>query len=191
MSDYDRSGPLDSAIDEAVRDMMLVDPRPGLRQRVTRSIDSQSRRPRRISVRFASAAALAVVALASLAALVWLRVPQADLPPAAPQMVATPSAAPRIPPPEPAATEPVRPAQPRTARRRAPAPEAIFGPQNARVTAASVPAADRPVADAAAPEVEPPLAGLRPQIPPITVTPLRIAPLTIAPLQLDPLPVRR
>ncbi len=64
MSNYDKPGSLDGAIDEAVRVMMQVDPRPGLRNRVVRSIGAPP--PRRRALQFGFAAlAVAMVVLAS------------------------------------------------------------------------------------------------------------------------------
>ena len=190
MSNYDKSGPLDSAIDEAVRELMQIDPRPGLRHRVGASIRSQSEQERRrFGAGFAWAAAVAVVVLATV---FLLRSPEPSRPEVAPQVVAGPPVAPAVAPPAPASAESPIQTPPTKARRSAPSPESIFGPRTTRVAATSVPLVDLPPRGTGDPLDEPFLVpGAVPAIAPISIAPLWIAPLTIDPLTLGSLPVRR
>src|SRR5687767_12230853 len=87
-------GRLDTAIDRAVRGMMQIDPRPGLRHRVAGRLEAPGRRRLWLGPALASAALLAVV----LVSIVWLRAPQTD-PARAPQVAAAPPSAP-LPRPE-------------------------------------------------------------------------------------------
>ena len=68
MSSYDKPGSLDGIIDEAVREMMQVDPRPGLRHRVARSISARPQRTHGFRIGLATLA-VAMVILAAM--LVW------------------------------------------------------------------------------------------------------------------------
>ena len=56
---------LDRAIDHAVREMMQLDPPPGLRRRVLSRLNQSGERRRHLLPRFAFAAAAAVVVLLS------------------------------------------------------------------------------------------------------------------------------
>lgn len=197
----ERRGRLDHAIDRAVREMVQLDPAPGLRQRVAHRLAAVERSTTwpatfafgRRSAVLATAAAVALV----FAALLWLGEPtprpEADVAQSRP---ASPAAARPATPPvrgsAPAAEPlPVAPA-PRvagpTVPRIPPARDGIFGDRNGRVRAANVPA-DRgdDVADADL-LIEPALplvdGGIQP-LQPITIEPIRLAPLTIRPVTLN------
>jgi hypothetical protein len=191
MSDYEKTGPLDAAIDDAVREMMQVDPRPGLRYRVAGSISSRSARTGGSGARLAWSGALAGILLASL---VLLR-PQAPPPPSESlRVVVPPAAAPAFPPAGRQVSESSRPMPAGSSRRREPAPESIFGPRTTRVAAANVPTAD--VAASSGSGVDAPVAPLPvPRglslIAPLALAPIHVAPLAIQPLTMSALPIRR
>ena len=198
----ERRGRLDHAIDSAVRDMVQVDPRPGLRYRVANrlaEVEAGASRPvadafARRSTLLATAAAVVLV----LAAFVWLREPSArpeaelvDSTPAASPVAsvpAAPAASGPAPGPEPAPMAPAPRVVSPTAPRIPPAREGIFGERTGRIRAANVSAGRSPaVADADLP-VEPALplvdGGIQP-LEPITIEPIRVAPLTIRPVTLS------
>ena len=185
MSSYDKPGPLDGAIDQAVREMMTIDPRPGLRRRVTNTIKIPSRRSP--GLRF-GLAALGVVMAALLSIVVW-RQSEPARPVHAPQVAATAPAAPATPlagpqavetaPPAASAAAPVRPRPKATTP--APTPESIFGPRQGRVAATSVPS--RSAASAAAFWAGIPADAARwSAMTPITFQPMMAVPLAIQPL---------
>lgn len=192
MSSYDKPGSLDGAIDEAVREMMQVDPRPGLRHRVARSISAPPQRRRGFRMGFA-ALAVAMVVLASM--VVW-RSSRPETPVHAPQVAETTPAVPASPlagPQAVAAPMPTPvpvPAPTRRGRRSEPSPEAIFGPRSGRVAAASIPPA--PIESPAAETwIElPSISGDPAAIAPIRIEPIRVTPLTIQPLVVGALPRR-
>jgi len=185
MSDENR-GRLDSAIDRAVRGMTQVDPRPGLRHRVTERLHAPARR---------GSWWLPALAVPALGALVLLAIVLSRSPQPQPQMdsqVATfqPAPAPPSPSAQPrgvvSASEP-----PRAAIRRPHAPgEAIFGPRRNRVTAASI-GATRPAAYVDPPFASPPIPGAVAPLAPITIAPIQLEPISIAPLTVTPLPIRK
>ena len=184
MSSYDKPGPLDGAIDQAVREIMTIDPRPGLRRRVTNTIKIPSRRAP--GLRF-GLAALGVVMVALLSIVVW-RQSEPARPVHAPQVAATAPAAPATPlagpqavetPPGASAAAPVRPRPKATTP--APTPESIFGPRQGRVAATSLPS--RNAASAAAFWAEIPADAARwSAMTPITFQPMMVMPLAIQPL---------
>ena len=189
MSSYDKPGPLDGAIDQAVREMMTIDPRPGLRRRVTNSIKIPSHRAP--GLRF-GLAALGVV-MAALLSIVVGRQSDPARPVHAPQVAVTAPAAPATPLAGPQAIEPLPPAvsAPELARPRAkattpaPTPESIFGPRQGRVAAASV--SSRSAAAVAAVWVAIPADAARwSAMTPITFQPMMVVPLAIQPLFTGP-----
>jgi hypothetical protein len=191
MSDYDKAGSLDGAIDDAVRQMMQVDPRPGLRQRVAGSIGARPQRADSFRRGFAWAASLAVVAIVSV---LLLRSPEQAQPVLTPQMAEAPPAAPASPQAGPQAVAAPRTAAGRAAHRRDPAPEAIFGPRANRVVAASVPTGVPSLSSTSDPDVMiamPPVPGGLPPIAPIGMAPIQVAPIAIEPLSVSPISHRR
>ena len=192
-------GRLDNAIDRAVRGMMQVDPAPGLRIRV---VDRIAKTPARPSLRFsfAAAAALLVVAFASIGLFRALRsddtiqpgtagAPAAETATVNRQPDVTTQAPPKV--PAPAAVTPPRGAvePPRVL----PRPSVLFSGPRDRVRAASVrPGAIGNVDDAGyvLPPTTPVPEGLVP-ISPIAIAPISIAPIVIPPLTVTPLSVRR
>lgn len=192
MSNHDKPGSLDGAIDAAVREMMQVDARPGLRYRVARAISAPP--PRRQGFRLGLAAiGLTLVALMSVFV---IRPAKPATPVHAPQVAEAP-VAPAIPLAGPQAVEagavalaPV--ASPSQSRRRTmPTPDSIFGPRSDRVAAASVPSAPTaPVHPDAFSEPAESREG-RFGIMPIMLEPIRVTPLSIQPLFADTMPSRR
>jgi hypothetical protein len=193
MNSYDKPGSLDGAIDEAVREMMHMDPRPGLRQRVAGSIGARSQRTDGLRLGLAWAASLAAVGIVSV---LVFRSPVAPPPVVSPRVAEVPPAVSDIPQAEPQAAEATRTTPARPRRRQDPAPESIFGPRANRLTAASVPAAVPPplrggdVDDAMVLHMPANPGGL-PRITPIGVTPIHVAPIAIEPLSVSPLSHRR
>lgn len=193
MNHYDKAGALDGAIDAAVREMMRVDPRPGLRQRVTRAIGPRRQPVGGFRAGLAWAAALTIVAAGSV---LVLRSPEPAQPPAISRGVTAPPAAPAVPSTVPHAAAVVPPpGTPRApAPRREPAPESIFGPRADRVAAASLPSPGAsggapPVAESVVPATETP--GGVPAIAPIVLTPIQVAPIAVEPLSVSPVRLRR
>ena len=192
MSNFDKPGRLDGAIDDAVREMMQVDPRPGLRHRVAGAIDAGPRQSGGFRASLALAAALTLVVIG------WLGVSRSSesvQPVAAPQTVTVPSAVPAIPPAGPQTVDSSSPrAAVSTSRRPTPAPESIFGARSPRVSAASV-----ALAAPAGPALEDgdamvlpfSVPGGLPAIPPIALAPIRVVPLAIEPLTVSALSHRR
>lgn len=139
MSNDDRGeSTLDRAIDHAVREMMHVDPRPGLRQRVLHRLNDRPQRGTWLRVgALATAATLAVVLFATTIER------RSELQPASPGQVAVQSSAPGALPPEPPTAdekpETASPPPVETATRAEPKPESIFGPRTDRVRGASTP----------------------------------------------------
>jgi hypothetical protein len=198
----ERRGRLDHAIDRAVRDMVQVDPPPGLRQRVAHRLaesDASGSWPSslvfgRRSAILATAAAVVLV----FTAFVWLREPTPR--PEAGVVQSTPAASPGAAPASAApmsgsaaAAEPV-PAPPAarvagpTAPRIPPARDGIFGEPTGRIRAANVPAGRGDVVVDADLLIEPALplvdGGIQP-LEPITIEPIRLAPLAIRPVTLS------
>lgn len=184
-------GKLDAAIDRAVRQMVALEPPPGLRHRVLARLKQRETPAWGFFPRFALAgAALAVVILA-------VTMIQPNAPVAVPQesaVVATASPAPEAAPssvsqaPADAVAPSSGTAQPR--REPLPAPPQmaeVFGTRDSRVAAASV--VDVPLDDPSTPETEPgttfrsPIAGL----PPLRIEDLKVLPLQVTPLRINPL----
>jgi hypothetical protein len=129
---------LDGAIDHAVREMMQVDPRPGLRQRVLNRLNEPARPGRWIGVGALAAAATLLLTFVTT----MDRSPEVQpVPPG--QVAVQPSAEPGALPPGPQAADDGRDKTPapvvETARGAEPAPESIFGPRSNQVRGASVP----------------------------------------------------
>ena len=194
---------IEKAIDRAVRDMIQIDPRPGLRRRVLSRLKTSAGpqalgsfgpwggRPWVLS----AAAAVLVIAFA----LLFVRSDEkprevAQTPaPSGPSTRSTPSI------PSPASIPPTRsdgvtarsrilPADQRQGRTESRS-EAIFGPQRDRVTAATIDRASTP-ADHVSPL---PLDDVPSALPPVTITPLlpiseiRVAPIEIQRITIPPL----
>ena len=192
MTSYDKPGPLDGAIDRAVREMMVVDPRPGLRHRVAHAIKAPPRRA--YGFRF-GLAALGLVMVALVSIMVW-RPSNPARPVPAPQVAATAPAAPATPlagsqaaeAPVPPALAPV-PARPRP--RAMPTPESIFGPRRGQVAAASVPPT-RAASAADAFWLNVPVDAARwSAMTPLTFQPMMVVPLAIQPLLVGSLSPRK
>ena len=199
----ERRGRLDHAIDRAVREMVQVDPRPGLRHRVANRLAKAEAPGAASLVTFAFPRPYAVIAAAAavlvmVAAFGLLRGP--ELAPEVDVVESTPAvspvaAAPSLPPvtaSEPVA-EPVGTARAERVPPPAPAPipparDGIFGERNGRIRAANVPAEradDAADADLLAQPALPLVEGGIPSIEAITIEPIRLAPLTIRPVTLS------
>jgi len=165
---------LDRAIDRAVREMVQVDPPPGLRRRVLSRLDADTRPAARLTVRYAWAAAAFVMVLAAV--MITRERPDAPVTavPVASQAAVVPAPGVRPVAPRPPATAPR--ATPRRATREAiPMPRVsnVFGPRSRGVTAAS---------DSGAEAIRTPPASSAPEQPG-AVPPLVIPPLTAAPIE--------
>lgn len=186
MTKYDKPGPLDGAIDDAVREMMQVDPRPDLRRRVTGAIGARPRRVDGVRLGLVWAASLAAVAVASV---MLFRSPEPAQPVLAPQAAEASRAMSAPPTAEPAAAAAPRTARTRAPRPRDPAPESIFGPRADRVAAASVPVGTPETSPAAADDAvtldSAPVPGGLPRIAPIGLIPIQVAPIAIEPLSVS------
>jgi hypothetical protein len=198
----ERRGRLDHAIDRAVRDMVQVDPPPGLRQRVAhRLADADAPGVWPAALGFGRRSAILATAAAVVfvfAAFVWLREPTprpeggiVQSTPAASPDAAPPSAPPMsgsAPVAEPLPAAPAARVAGPTAPRIPPARDGIFGERNGRVRAANL-AADRGdllvdadlLIEPALPLVD---GGIQP-LEPITIEPIRLAPLAIRPVTLN------
>jgi hypothetical protein len=185
--------PLDRAIDRAVRDMMHLDPPPGLRRRVASRLARTSTRPSGVFPWYAMAAA-ALVLLALVAGVLRRDAPKA--PPAAPRAVVQTAPLDR-PYTEPLTARPSTPARPtpsraagsRSARIVMPRIKNVFGPRNEGITAATLETTDAPPAQTAGSAVGD--AGLPGPAEPITIPLIVIPPLAVEPLHIEPLPIRR
>jgi hypothetical protein len=183
MSSHEKWGSLDGAIDQAVREMMQVDARPGLRHRVARAISAPPHQPRR----FGFGVVAFAVALMVITSVLVLRPSRPATPVHAPQVATTSPAAPVAPLAGPTAVDAPRrapnfaAAPMRSQDRPAPTPESIFGPRRTRVAAASIPliAAEPTTVET---WVELPRDAERSGIARITVAPIEVAPLAIQPL---------
>ncbi|HVL66079.1 MAG TPA: hypothetical protein VM364_02325 [Vicinamibacterales bacterium] len=186
MSNQMRRGTsFDRAIDAALRDMVEVDPRPGLGRRVLRRMDRRRTPVPRAAWLRAAIAGGAALALLTVALLTFRSAGVQPVDP--PQVVTQPPAAPAIPHAEPRAAD-TRPVVAAPPGRRQPAPEAIFGERRDRVSAATV-SAREPVA--AGDEQAMPLGGFstggRP--PETAIAPLAVPPeILIRPIELAPIP---
>jgi hypothetical protein len=128
---------LDRAIDHVVHQMMQVDPRPDLRQRVLGRLNDPPRGNQWIGFGVLATAAALVLVFATMID------PSSETQPASPGPVAVQSSAtPGVPPqgPQTADDKPATLASPpiETARRPEPSPESIFGPRTDRVRGATV-----------------------------------------------------
>jgi hypothetical protein len=186
----EQRGRLDDAIDRAVRGMMQIDPRPGLRHRVAGQLHAPARRVAWILPTFAAAALCAIVVVA----IVLLRSP-ITRPVLEPQVAVAQPGVPTAPParatePRVVAAAPGPPPAP-TPRRRS-QPDGIFGTQHGRISAASLraetPAVAAPVLESSEPAVDP---GGLPPFAAIAVRPIEMTPIAIAPLSVSALPIRR
>lgn len=185
---YPPESALDHAIDRVVHEMAQRTPRPGFTRRVLRQIEELTSGPHvgwTISgwqQGLAALAALLVVAAASL-----LLRSQESQPAPSPQVVTNPSTAPTLPRAEPRTVLRPAPRAARTAPRREPSPEAIFGTRRDRVAAATV-----PVNPTSAEEVGAPFAPLEPQatspVAPITISPIEVTPIEIQRITMPSLP---
>lgn len=199
----ERRGRLDHAIDRAVREMMQLEPRPGLRHRVANRLADVDASGAAWPMAFAFARRSALLATVAavvlvLAAFVLLRQssprseadvveatpavsPVATVPSGTPVSDSAPAAGPATVSPAPRVTHSAMPPIP-------PARGGIFGERTGRIRAASMPAG--PVEAGAEAEllVEPALplvdGGIQP-LEPITIEPIRVAPLTIRPVTLS------
>jgi hypothetical protein len=177
--------PLDRAIDRAVREMVQVDPRPGLRRRVLLRLDADSRPAARMTVRYAWAAAAFVIVIAA----VMFTRERPDVPVTT---VTAPSQTAVVTAPASQARRPVVVPPPPTARRptaritreaiRMPPVTNVFGGPSRIVVAASdsgVEAIVTPPASSApeSPGVVPALV-----IPPLTTAPIETPAIVIPPL---------
>jgi hypothetical protein len=171
---------LDRAIDRAVREMMHVDPAPGLRRRVLSRLHAPIEHRPHPLMRYAFAAvALAVFVLSVTLMRDHVEPPT---PPKAPPMVATgapPVGLPMIPAigehPRPAATTPAP-----ITRERVPMPRVtnVFGNRRSGVSAAT---------DRGTDSVGRASSGARRSIAPETLAPLAIVPLSARPIVVEPL----
>ena len=199
----ERRGRLDHAIDRAVRDMMQVDPRPGLGHRVANRLAEIDASGTGWPVAFAFGRRSALLATAAavvlvLAAFVLLRDPipgpetdVVEATPAASPVAASPSL-PRVSGPAPAAEQAGAVPAPRVDSPTAPsiprARDGIFGERTGRIRAANIPAGPSAAAADADLLVEPALplvdGGIQP-LEPIAIEPIRLAPLMIHPITLS------
>jgi hypothetical protein len=159
-----REARIDRAIDRAVREMMQVDPPPGLRRRVLARLDQPGQRRRHLLPRFAFATAALVVVLLSATEL-WYR-SDAPTPPGLPK-VARPIVYTAAPPPT--RIESNRPDLPdaRITKEpiRMPRVTNVFGNRPTEVSAATIDAGKREIV-----------------LQPLTIVPLSARPIVIAPL---------
>lgn len=161
-----REARIDRAIDRAVREMMQVDPPPGLRRRVLARLNDPKEHRSYFLVRYAFAAMALVVVMMSLTLLTDRVTP--PTPPKAP-MVALPAPAPAI---EPTIETNVQAEAVRTPsaaftreRIRIPRVTNVFGTRPGEVSAATI--------DAGKPKIV---------LQPLTIVPLSARPIVIAPL---------
>jgi hypothetical protein len=178
--------PLDRAIDRAVREMVQVDPPPGLRRRVLSRLDAAKRPSARITVRYAWAAAAFVI---MIAAVMFTR-ERPDAPvttvPVASQTAVVPAPTPEtrrpivVPPPP---TTP-RATASRITREAIPMPRVtnVFGAPSRGVVAASDSGVEAIVTSPAASTPEPPGAVPALVIPPLTAAPIETPAIVIPPL---------
>ena len=165
---------LDAAIDQAVRRMMAVEPRPGMRGRVLARIGEPQ--PWAFP-RFAYAAAAAAIII--LAVVMWKPAPSVESPETPLVVASNPPSQPATAPSPAPATEPVpERAAPaagpteRPRRERLPDPPSmaqVFGPARDRVAASSVETATTPAAIVAAP-----LQRIEMRISPLLFQPVRV-----------------
>jgi hypothetical protein len=182
-------GPLDAAIDRAIRGLMQIDPAPGLRHRVADRLEARVRRTWAVPA-FAAAAAI----LVAIVALSVLRNPEIEQA-VEPRVAIAPPAAPSMPTPQAERAEKAEvsasvPAPPRSTSVRPRASRSIFGERTGRVSAASLEGAEGGTTiEPPEPPANPPLARTLPPLEPITIAPITVAPIRIQPL--TPGPIRR
>jgi len=187
MTNHDfRESSVDDAIDSAVREIMQLDPRPGLRRRVLSQLDAPAAERSWLPRLILPIGALTCIALTVLVLTRGVQPtppappvatpPTSQIPPSAPASPA-PSVTASAPSPLPEPAPTTLSAKPRGAATPV-SGESIFGPRSGRVSAASVKPAE---ASGAAP-VLPEFAG--------TLPALVLPPLVIQPLNLDALPGR-
>jgi hypothetical protein len=161
-----REARIDRAIDRAVREMMQVDPPPGLRRRVLARLNDTDQRRGFFLPRYAFAVMAVVVLIVS-----FTLMPERSEPPTPPRapVIATPAPAPAI---EPAiqtkiATAPVATPSSDITRERIRMPRVtnVFGNRPGEVSAATIDGGKREIV-----------------APPLTIVPLSARPIVIAPL---------
>jgi len=188
MHSKEERGRLDSAIDRAVRGLMQVNPRPGLRHRVASRLGAPAPRISWMLPTAATAALFVVVLVA------WMLLHAPGGSPAPQSHIAvtpatTPDSHPTVPVPvQPAASAPRTPARPPQRRS-----EAVFGPRRDRVAAANVASVGTiaPMPAANAPYEPPALTGTVAPLAPILIAPIEVEPITIMPLTVTALRIRR
>jgi hypothetical protein len=201
-------GRLDRAIDRAVRDMVQIEPRPGLGRRVAERIE----RPARGWFAFGQRSRGAPRWIPTLAALATLTVlltsfalyrrpilapaPAPQLAGSAPQTSPATAADPAAPervtrPSEPPVSAATRAAAPRTspAGGRPGTAASIFGQRTGRVSAANIERAPEaaPQGDTET-ESFPGLPGVVAPLAPITIAPIQVAPITLSPVTVSARP---
>ncbi len=162
-----REARIDRAIDRAVREMMQVDPPPGLRRRVLARLDRPAKRRSQLLPQFASAAVALAVLVVSLTQM-WYRA-ERPTPPKAP-VVATRSIELVQAPPDQLNRSP-KPAPITRERIAMPHITNVFGNRTGEVSAVTVDGGKRRIVAA-------PL-----RIVPMSARPLVIKPLIVPPLQ--------
>jgi len=181
-----REARIDRAIDRAVREMMQVDPPPGLRRRVLARLDDSSKRRDSYLPRYVFAVVALLVVVALSASEMWLR-SEAPLPPKAPdisRLTAPPSRTPNPPnalsgpPANMARSKPIqlpgpsiRSGEMTQQRIRMPHVRNVFGNRPGEVSATTVNSGSREIV-----------------VPPLTIVPLSARPIAIEPLALPALP---
>lgn len=181
-----REARLDRAIDRAVREMMQVDPPPGLRRRVLARLDDSNKRRGSYLPRYALAIIAVFIVVAVSATEMWLRT-DAPLPPKAPDIArltapphtSNPPDALSGPPPNLARVgkpielhdPPSRSGEMTKERIRMPRVTNVFGTRPGEVSAATLNPGSREIV-----------------LPTLTIVPLSARPIVIEPLVLPALP---
>ena len=150
-NDNGHESTLDRAIDHAVHQMMHVDPRPGLRQRVLHRLNDRPSRRGWMGLGAVATAAMMVLVFATTIDR------RSETQPADPHQVAVQSSATAgALPPDPQTADDKRDAPPappvETPKRSEPTPESIFGPRSSQVRGASTPAGPQAQGAAAKPQ---------------------------------------
>jgi hypothetical protein len=166
-----REARLDRAIDRAVREMMQVDPPPGLRRRVLARLNESGERRRHFLPRFAFAAAALVGALLAATQL-WYR-SDAPTPPRPPDMAKITALPAKVPPTirffESNPAPPLAGGQITREPIRMPRVTNVFGNRPGEVSATTIEGRKREIVAR-----------------PLTIVPLSARPIVIAPLVLPP-----
>jgi len=162
-----REARLDRAIDRAVREMVQVDPPPGLRRRVLSRLNDSGNRRAHLLPRFAFAAAALVVVLLSATQL-WYR-SDAPMPPKPLDMakMLVPVAIESPPAPIEFTVPDAPPRQITKERIRMPRVTNVFGNRHNGVSAATVDVGSREIV-----------------VPPLTIVPLSARPIVVTPLMI-------